>query len=234
MNTRVIVPAAGVGSRLSSHTQAIPKCLIKVGETTIATRALDILRSRGIQDVLYVLGHQASAVEIELGSQVRYLFNPFYKVSNSIASLWLAREALSTDQDVIIMNADVFFDPQVLDRLLDAEKPFTMLCDRTRIAEADYRLGLEGDRIVRFGKELTDGQTDAEYVGIARLQGPAVKAFADRLDCMVRHGQLHAWWEDVLFDLSKEGNPLFACDVAGLFWGEIDCAADWKRLLTGE
>lgn len=231
MATRVIVPAAGVGSRLSAPTPFPPKCLIKVGAQTIAERAIEIFGARGIQDFVYITGFQAALVEMELGLRARFIHNPFYRISNSIASVWLAREELSTDHDLIIMNSDVFFEPQVIERLLADGNPITMLCDRSRIDEADYRLGLDGDRIVRFGKDLANSSTDAEYVGIARIRAPFVRVFTDRLDLLVKQGRLSAWWEDALFDLAREGMPVHACDIAGHFWGEVDRIEDYQRLV---
>jgi choline kinase len=228
MVNRVISPAAGVGSRLSRHAQHTPKCLMRVDGQTIAERTMGICRERGITDFVFIVGYESEAVRRVLGEGVRYYENPFYRISNSIASLWLARKEL--EGDLLIMNSDVFFDPQLIEPLLADDRPAVLLSDRTRIAEADYRFALEGDRIVRYGKQLTDAETDAEYVGIARINAPFTSRFAERLDKLVRAGRLDAWWEDALYDFAGE-QPVFARDVEGQFWGEVDFMEDYQRLL---
>jgi len=229
MVDRVIIPAAGVGSRLSRTEQHRPKCLMEVQGRSIAERTIALCQQRGIQDFVYIVGYEAEAIQTELAGKVRFHYNPFFRVSNSIASLWLAREELKGD--VIIMNSDVFFEPEILDTLLADERPAVLLCDRSRIEGADYRFKLEGDRIVKYGKELTVEETDAEYVGIARISAAFMEKFAARLDKIVRSGRLNCWWEDALYDLAAEGNPIYARDIAGRFWGEVDFMEDYQRLL---
>jgi L-glutamine-phosphate cytidylyltransferase len=230
MVDRVIIPAAGVGSRLSRQEQHRPKCLMEVQGRSIADRTIALCKERGIHDFVYIVGYEAEAIQAELAGKVRFHHNPFYRVSNSIASLWLARQELVGD--VIIMNSDVFFEPEILDTLLADDRPAVLLCDRSRIEGADYRFKLDGDRIVKYGKELTVAETDAEYVGIARISAAFIKPFADRLDHLVKQGRLNAWWEDALYDLAAEGMPIYARDIAGRFWGEVDFMEDYQRLVA--
>jgi choline kinase len=229
MVKRVIIPAAGVGSRLSRQSQHTPKCLIRVEGRSIAERTIDLCRARGIDDFVFIVGYEADTVRRELGDRVRYYDNPFYRVSNSIASLWMARPEL--EGDLLIMNSDVFFDPALLDMLLDDDRPAVLLSDRSRAADADYRFALDGDRIARFGKQLSVAETDAEYVGMARINAPFTARFAARLDQLVRGGRLDAWWEDALYDFIREGVPVYARDVGGHFWGEVDFMEDYQRLV---
>ena len=42
--------------------------------------------------------------------------SPFYEVTNSIASLWLARDFI--DDECLIMNADVYWTEKILDAVL--------------------------------------------------------------------------------------------------------------------
>ena len=109
---RAIIMAAGVGSRLRGITGDRPKCLIRAGEQTLLGRVIEQLRDRGVHDVCVITGYKSALVERALLPEVLRIHNPFYRVTNSIASLWLARELLT--EDTLLLNADLFLEPVVV------------------------------------------------------------------------------------------------------------------------
>ena len=65
-----------------------------------------------------MLGYRADYVKGILKSEdVKLFYNPFFDITNSITSLWFAREELGQD-DMLIMNGDVFLEDRFLDVLL--------------------------------------------------------------------------------------------------------------------
>lgn len=220
--------AAGVGSRLAAFSQQRPKCLLQIGSQTLLSRMLDVFESRGITDVTVVTGHRADLVEREVGGRARCIHNASYLGTNSIASLWCARELLAGD--VLVTNGDLFYEEALLDRLLADPRDRVLVADTTRIEDADYRFTLEGDRIVGYGKHLPVERTDAEYVGLAKIGATFLPAFRERLASMIGAGRLHHWWEDALYSMIPEGVPIYSHDVAGIFWGEVDYVKDYERL----
>ena len=94
---KAIIMAAGVGSRLLALNHCRPKCLIASGKETLISRMVRLLRQRNIDDITVITGYKSHLIRQELKEKVRYLNNTFYPVTNSIASLWLARELLTED-----------------------------------------------------------------------------------------------------------------------------------------
>ena len=226
---KVIIMAAGVGNRLKAIHGDVPKCLISAGNgKTLIRRIVDIFHDKGIWDIALILGYHAEKIRNELKNEVRYFENKNYLTTNSIKSLWYAREML--DDDVILLNADLFYEPQLLDDMLRQNHKVTMLADSTRIVDADYRFGFSGNRICRFGKQLTNQETDGEYVGMARIDKGFIKSFKNKLETMIDAGETNAWWENVLYSFIKDQVPINYFDVAGTFWTEVDTAKDYKRL----
>lgn len=224
----VVILTAGVGSRLAALAEDRPKCLLQIGEQSLISRMLDQLSSRGLTDVTIVTGFRSDLVEKEVGGRARIVRNPFYHLTNSIASLWLAREFLGPE--AIVANGDICFNIKVLDALIsDCHDP-VMLCDSSRIATADYRFSLDGERLVAFGKHIPDEKTDAEYVGMAKISAAFMPLFQARLDHLVSSQRCGLWWEDVLYSHVAEGVPIYCRDVVGHFWSEIDHAGDWARV----
>ncbi len=225
----VIIMAAGVGSRLAALAEDRPKCLMRIGELSLISRMLDQLSSRGLTDVTIVTGFRSELVEQEVGGRARIVRNPLYHRTNSIASLWLAREFLGPE--AIVANGDICFNIEVLDELISDCRDPVMLCDSSRIATADYRFSLDGERLVAFGKDIPAEKTDAEYVGMAKISAGFMPQFKARLEHLVGSRKSGLWWEDVLYSHVSEGVPIYCRDVAGHFWSEIDHAGDWARVM---
>ena len=120
---RAIVLSAGQGRRLLPLTAEIPKCLLPVdGDRTLLEVQLATLARCGISRVSVVSGFGVEGVERFLagtpvpGLTVELVFNPFYAVSDNLATCWVAREAMS--EDFLLLNGDTLFEPTVLRRLL--------------------------------------------------------------------------------------------------------------------
>ena len=87
-----IILAAGRGGRLGPLTAERPKCLLRVGTGSLLDHQLDALRVGGLNSVVVVAGYCADAVEAELAGRASLLLNPRHAETNSLYSLWLARE----------------------------------------------------------------------------------------------------------------------------------------------
>jgi len=225
---RAIIMAAGVGSRLSEISGGRPKCLIPAGAQTLLGRMIGQLRDRGVHNISVITGYKFALVERELPHGVRQIHNPFYSVTNSIASLWLARELLM--EDTLLMNADLCFEPEVLDIALAQTHLVAMLSDHRRIESADFRFRTRGDCIVEAGKHISDQDTDCEYVGIVRLDRRFIRVFRKRLEEMLERGCFSDWWEAVLYSFMGGEVDIKCADVRGAFWTEVDHAVDYARL----
>lgn len=225
---KVVVMAAGIGSRLAATGYRRPKCLLKANGETLIARLLRLCHEQGLQDVSVVVGYQHRQVEREINGLARCYHNDLFAETNSLMSLWHAREEL--DDDLLLMNGDLYFEPGVLQAAIRCPHPIGMLADRSRIDSADYRFAFADGLLVRHGKHLTPEETDAEYVGIARVAHQFVPAFRQRLEEYVHAGRVHEWWEEVLYSYLSEGVPIYPEDVTGLFWTEVDCAHDLQRL----
>jgi L-glutamine-phosphate cytidylyltransferase len=226
---KAIIMAAGVGSRLKQIIGDKPKCLIEVNGITLISRSVSNLQRRGITDISVITGYKSELIHRELQSLVKYLHNPFYTVTNSISSLWLAKETLC--DDVMLMNADLFYDEAVMDTAMAETDHAVMLSDSTRIDDADFRFGVSGNRILKTGNRLSNLETDCEYVGIVRIDKSFIAAFKERLEEMVVLGDFRNWWEGVLYSFIEEGTDIFHKDVGGAFWTEVDHMGDYNRLV---
>ncbi len=226
---KAIIMAAGIGSRLKEINGDRPKCLIDANGISLISRSVALLHERGITDICVITGYKSELIHQELQSRVNYLHNPYFQVTNSIASLWLARDLLC--DDVILMNADLYYQIEVLDTAIAQTGCAVMLSDSTRIDDADFRFGVMGNRILKTGNQLTNLETDCEYVGIVRIDKSFIGTFKNRLETMIMKGDFNNWWEGVLYAFIDEGVDIYHKDVAGSFWTEVDHMGDYNRLV---
>ncbi|MGA2545260.1 MAG: phosphocholine cytidylyltransferase family protein [Rectinemataceae bacterium] len=229
---KALLLAAGRGTRISRHIDGKPKCTVSLDEkTSLIEYSVDLLRRKGVEDVTVALGYRGDVIrDLLAGRNIKFRENPFYDVTNSIASLWFAREELTGADRFIVMNGDVFLSEKALDVVLSEKRSPVMFYDVTRREEADYKFQVVGERIVKYGKELTLEETSGEYVGCAIFGDGFLDAFAGRLDELIREQQHSMWWENVLYSMAGE-RMVIARDIEGAFWGEVDYIEDYERIM---
>ena len=146
---KAIIMAAGVGKRLQALNINKPKCLITVENETLIRRSVNLLVNKGISDITVIVGFMAHLIRNELSNDVAYFENPDFHSTNSIKSLWYAKNLL--EDNVLLLNGDLYYEHGILDYAINQTNAVVMLADSTRINNADYRFGFIGDQINRFG-----------------------------------------------------------------------------------
>lgn len=226
---KAILLAAGVGSRISKENGNIPKSLMLVNGRPMLQHTVELLLRNGM-DVVVITGFQHRLLEDVLKTYpVKTVYNPFFAVTNSIGSLWMAREEFCTEE-IFLANADVYYTQELLDRIRTAPYDQFLLSDDTRADQGDYFLLSENGILRKYGKELTRSERNCEYVGIAVVRNRWVRKFHTRLCEMIEAGQYNLWWENVLYSLVDE-DEIRTFDVSGIFWSEVDTMEDYRRVL---
>ncbi|MBO4981796.1 MAG: phosphocholine cytidylyltransferase family protein [Lachnospiraceae bacterium] len=229
---KAILLAAGKGTRISRMVKEIPKSTLPINGKPLIELTVEMLQKRGIETVVCV-GYQQNLVREALKDYtVKYYFNPFYDVTNSIASLWFAREELG--EDCLIINADVYFPNTILQMIMEDEHEAVMMVDKTRRKNGDYFFATTDSGCIRkYGKDLPLQYRSCEYVGVSKVTERFMPCFTERLVQLIGEGKHNLWWEDVLYSFTHENKYwIYTKDVEGLFWSEIDYFDDYERILN--
>lgn len=235
---KAIILSAGQGRRLLPLTDEQPKCLLPVdGDKHILEVQLRALARCGVRRAVVMVGFGAEQVERFVrgrradGMEVRTCFNPFYAVSDNLATCWLARPEMS--EDFLVINGDTLFESAALGRVLSAPKvPVTVTIDSKIDYDADdMKVSLrDGGRLRAIGKKLPLDAVDAESIGLLAFRGSGTKAFRDALDEAVRQPEaLRAWYLSVIDRLASKVSVETA-SIKGLWWSEIDSPDDLDRV----
>ena len=140
---QAIVLSAGQGRRLLPHTERQPKCLLCVdGERSLLEVQLRALARCGVEHATVLVGFAASKVDRFVattpipGLVVETLHNPFYALSDNLATCWVARHRM--EHDFVLLNGDTIFEDRVLRRLLHGRpSPITVTIDHKEAYDDD-------------------------------------------------------------------------------------------------
>ncbi|MCW0212418.1 MAG: aminotransferase class I/II-fold pyridoxal phosphate-dependent enzyme [Pseudonocardia sp.] len=139
---KALILAAGVGRRMAPLTDITHKTLLQVGGEYIIDRLIRGLVENGIVNVCLVTGYRADELESHVVKafpdvDFEFIRNERHATTNNIYSLALAFEQLTFDDDLIMLESDLIYEPAVLARLLDSPHENVALVDH-------YRIGLDG------------------------------------------------------------------------------------------
>ncbi len=227
---RGIILAAGKGGRLEPVLPGKPKCLLQFGEKSLLEHQIQALADIGVHDIVIMVGYEQEQIKERLNnnpSSITYVENQIYDRTNTIYSLWLAKEFF--DEDFIYFNADVLFDYRIVKRLCARETDSTLACNSSVCGEEEVKVTVDGTRIVEIGKHLTSEACYGEFIGIAKFLKKDNKRFAEILDeCVKDESTWNYFFEYAVDFLAKETN-LVAVDISDLPATEIDFPEDLER-----
>lgn len=216
---------AGKGTRLHPLTLTYPKTLFKLDENTTVFERMVTLIQKYDKDakIIAVTGFEHKKIEA-LVKNVTFVHNPFYSVTNSIASLWFAKDYLQGD--VVLINGDIVMSNDAVRDILckPKEKPVVLL-DSSIKKDGDYNVQVNGEKVVVMSKGLEE--YCGEYAGVAMLPANIVPQYKAELEKMIEEGLYDQWYEDVLVQMIFNDNfSLYYEDVADYEWTEIDQVGD--------
>jgi len=209
---RAILLAAGVGRRLGSDR---PKALLEVGGRTLLDRHLENLARLDLP-VLVVTGFQA-----ERFAHLETVHNPAYR-RGSVLSLKTALDAI--EEDAVVMDADVLYDPSILADVADLERGFA-LDPRTDPGEEEMMLGVKDGKVRAIRRGRLEGfDLVGEGVGFFKLDRASLAALRAAIDASDPDGDYEAALDRFL---GEHGADYVL--VGDRPWVEIDFAEDVAR-----
>lgn len=235
---------AGRGRRLRPYTDTQPKCMVPLHGEPLLSTALHMVARVGIDRAVLVVGHMEDVIRAHYGErfagvELTYVSNPDYATTNNLYTMWLAREQL--DEDLILLEGDLRYDVEILQRLVDHPAENVAVVDGFRppmngtvILPSPTREGW-AQRMV-LGKDQGEGFPHAKSlktVNLYKLGADLLKrAFVPALDAAVRGERTGDYYEAVLAQLVDEGaTELAFSHVDAYRWAEVDDEQDLRFAL---
>ena len=223
---QAVILAAGSGSRLQRVSNGLPKCLLPIGGRPLIEHQLEALSDAGVGNVLVVVGHQADEVRKTLGNRVEYVENTRYDATNSLYSLWLAREWVKGP--FVLLNCDLLFHPDILHRLLSHGGNALAFDSTSTLGKEQTKVAVQEGRVVDVGKDLAPELARGENLGILCFDDKGVHALFSRAHALIENGAEKSWVIEAVRSVCSAVN-MRALNVAGLPWVEVDFPNDLGR-----
>ena len=244
METKAIILAAGMGTRLKPLTLKNHKCMTKVNGTPIIYNALSCLESIGVEEVEIVVGYLAEEIENTLGNsfnriKLNYVLNDIYSETNTSYSLKLGLEKAKNFDRLFVLEGDVFFSLALLKKIAeDSHHNVTLLEKYNAVLDGTFvEIGEAGYVVDWTHKSMREPNYTLEdkykTINIHKFY----RGFVDDIlypsiveTCRETEGK--APLENVMRVIVR-GNKkaIYGLDSAGIKWFEID---DMKDLLVAE
>ncbi|HMA64081.1 MAG TPA: sugar phosphate nucleotidyltransferase, partial [Chitinispirillaceae bacterium] len=134
---KAIILAAGFGNRMRPLTDNCHKTMLQVAGKTIIGRIIDGLLENKVRDIVVVTGYRADELTAYLKSTYTditftFIHNAKYMETNNIYSMALAFEQIAIDSDIILIESDLLYRPEVITRLINSEFSNVALVDKYR------------------------------------------------------------------------------------------------------
>lgn len=232
---RAVVLAAGVGRRLRGAADGLPKPLVPVGGRPLILPTLEALAAAGFPEAFVVVGHRAELVEGTLARAaplpLRFGQNPLYwePAGRSLA----AARAYCGEEPFLLAVADHLLSAELVAALCEGAagappdaavvaadfhpRPARYTAEATKLQVAPTPPGTRLPPVTAIGKELSPA--DALDAG-AFVCPPAVWSLLEALGPACELSALFG-------AMAREGR-LFAADVSGSFWYDVDTAEDLR------
>jgi choline kinase len=228
---KAVILAAGQGTRIRSVHGEHPKCLIEVDESTILDHQLDALSMAGINDVAIVVGYEEEQIvahirnkRLSCNQRIHFIQNPAFAITNNIYSLWLATDWLRGDS-FIVLNADVIFDPEILNSAVQPYAPISMIVDPLWRDET-MKVIIEENRVTRMSKRISQEEFSGTYIGITVFSKSIQQRFLSKLNDLVVAERVNDFFNVAVQELADEGIHVGYTSTNGLAWAEIDDPLD--------
>lgn len=234
---KAVILAAGFGDRLRPFTNDNPKCLVPVTGIPILDNTLAHLAALGTEEIVIVVGHKAEVIierygASHLGMSVVYVESKDYAKTNNIYSLWLAREHLS--EDLLLIEADVFFERPVLERLLANGDGSSAVVSRHESWMSGTVVTVDAHGQIEALFDNQNQEPGFDYSRVFKTANLYVlrrdfmrRYFLPQLEAYIASGDYDEYYESVLITLAHRGrNSLGAVICDDLKWYEIDDESD--------
>ncbi len=191
---KVIILAAGQGTRLRPLTDNCPKCMVEVNGKSMIERQLDTMYRCGIkpEDITVICGYRNDVLQNKFqGTGIHFVVNKEFETTNMVCSLMCARELMEKEEDIIVSYGDIIYSEEVFRNILQAQDDISVIVDdgwyeywsercENPLDDAETLMFDEDSFLTEIGQKTTDlSKVQSQYIGLMRFRGAGLKAVLD-------------------------------------------------------
>lgn len=238
---RMIILAAGQGTRLRPLTDDRPKCLVPLQGKPLLEWQIEAAHAEGITDITVICGYRADQLT---RYPVSLVPNPRYESTNMVRSLFCARSHF--EPGFVMSYGDIVYSRAVLRRVLNGNDSIGVAVDEgwrayweerseDPLKDAEtLRIRADGSLAEIGQKPRSLEEIQAQYIGLVRFGAGGIRALTQTYDALSKEAgnpfggprnldQLYM--TDLLQGLIGQGQRLAAIPIRR-GWVEIDNPRD--------
>jgi len=195
----------------------------------------------GVNDVRVVTGFQATKIETHLQEYktnfniLDTIYNPFYKSTNNLISLWLALQECHTS--AIVVNGDSVHHPSIYHAVVNSLEQGVSCIPIAKKESYDYDdtkcvLSASG-KLLRIDKSIDKHDISAEWMGIFGLTEEAVSYMKHKINNFIQTPSLidgPPHYLTAINDLLASTLKVNAPYQDNTLWAEVDFKSDLDYL----
>lgn len=237
---KVIILAAGKGTRLMPLTRNKPKCMVELNEKPLLEYQLDLFAKFNITDLTVVAGYQEEKINYK---QIKKIINPDYDSTNMVSTLFCAHRLFDGKDDILISYGDIIYNEDVLKSIIESDEDISVVIDKDWKAYWSERMQnpLEDAETLKINKagyieELgkkptTYDEIQGQYIGLIKIKKEVsikIKDYYENLDKAGTYdgnNYLNMYMTSFLQMLANDGYNLYPVYIRN-GWMEVDQASD--------
>lgn len=188
---KVIIPVAGIGTKLRPHTHTQPKALVPVAGKPILSHIVDYLIAGGFDDFVFIIGYLGNKIEDYIKSKYPGIKSTFIVQEpreGTGHAVWLARDTVNPKEELLIILGDTIIDFDILKlRELKGSALGVKKVEDPRqfgVAEIDDK-----GMIVRLEEKPKIPKSNLALVGVYKIREAGL--LMDALDHIIRNDIRH-------------------------------------------
>lgn len=236
---KALIVNSGIGSRMGKMTEQVHKCMTEIfsadigKKETILSRQLRLLKLAGVNDVVITTGYLAEELKgycdsLGYGKNITYVYNPIYKETNYIYSIYLARDF--ADDDIILLHGDLVFDFAALSMIAFNERSGMAVDSEISLPDKDFKAVIsdtEDRHVTSVGVEFFENAMAAQP--IYKLNKSDWTLWLEKIKEFCESGNTRCYAENA-FNALRGKCKLYPVDVKGALCREVDTPEDLEDI----
>lgn len=245
-NLKVVILAAGEGTRLRPYTLDRPKCMVEIDGVSLIDRQLEVLKSEGIGDIVIIGGYKSEMLK---RGDIKLKVNARYFETNMVWTLFSAEEEL--EGDIIVSYGDIVYSKNILKALIKSKADIAVTIDmkwegywRERnenpLDDAETLKLRKDGTISEIGQKPSSlEEIEGQYMGLMKFSSEGVRQIKSAFHSALESGKLlgkeveNSYMTDLLQSIVNIGGKVASVQIDE-DWVEVDTVEDLHAPITLE
>ena len=245
-NLKVVILAAGEGTRLRPYTLDRPKCMVEIDGVSLIDRQLEVLKSEGIDDIVIIGGYKSEMLK---RGDIKLKVNDRYFETNMVWTLFSAEEEL--EGDIIVSYGDIVYSKNILKALIKSKADIAVTIDKkwegywrerneNPLDDAETLKLRKDGTISEIGQKPSSlEEIEGQYMGLMKFSSEGVRQIKSAFHSALESGKLlgkeveNSYMTDLLQFIVSIGGKVASVQIDE-DWVEVDTVEDLHAPITLE